>query len=58
MPKQAMGSYKLNALAFDSTAIRFDLEHHPLDINLLKYAKKRSKHVVKYAWDAIWAITA
>ena len=35
MSKQAMGSWKLNALPFDSTVIRFDcLEHHPLDINL------------------------
>ena len=29
MPKQAMGSEKLNALPFDSTVIHFDLEHHP-----------------------------
>ena len=34
MPKQAIGSLKLNSLLFDSTVIRFDLEHHPLDINL------------------------
>ena len=34
MPKQAMGSKKLTALTFDSTVIRFDLEHHLLDINL------------------------
>ena len=38
MPKQAMGSYKLNALPFDSTNIRFDLAHHPLDINIWKFA--------------------
>ena len=38
MPKQAMGSKKLNALPFDSTDIRFDLEQHPLDINLWKFA--------------------
>ena len=34
MPKQAMGSEKLNALPFDSTFIRFNLEDYPLDINL------------------------
>ena len=34
MPKQAMGSEKLNALPFDSTVIHFDLEHHPLDTNI------------------------
>ena len=34
MPKQSMGSQKLNALPFDSTVIRIDLEDHPLDINL------------------------
>ena len=28
-----MGSWKLSVLPFDSTVIRFDLEHHPLDIN-------------------------
>ena len=33
-----MGSEKLNALPFDSTVIRFDLEDHLLDINLLKFA--------------------
>ena len=40
MPKQAMDSEieKLNALPFDSTVIRFDLEHHPLVINLRKFA--------------------
>ena len=36
MPKKAMGSEKLNVLTFDSTVISFDLDHHPLDINLLK----------------------
>ena len=34
MPKQAMDSQKLNKLPFDSAVIRFDLEHHPFDINL------------------------
>ena len=34
MPKQAMGSEKLNGLLFDSTVIRFDFEDHLLDINL------------------------
>ena len=34
MPKHVMGSEKFNALPFDSIVIRFDLEHHPLDINL------------------------
>ena len=29
-----MGSMKLIVLPFDSNAIRFDLEHHTLDINL------------------------
>ena len=33
-----MGSEKLNTLPFDSTVIRFDLEQHPLDINLKKFA--------------------
>ena len=39
MPKQAMGSWKMNALPFDSTVIRFHLEHHPLDINLFMGAQ-------------------
>ena len=34
MPKPAIGSEMLNVLPFDSTVIRFDLEHHLLDINL------------------------
>ena len=53
-----MGSEKLNVLLFDITVIGFDLEHHPLDINLSKFAYKRIKHVVNYAWNAIWAIIA
>ena len=34
MPKQEMGSEKLNALPFDSIVFRFDFEDHLLDINL------------------------
>ena len=34
MPKQAMGSEKLNTLSFDSTVTRFDFKDYPLDINL------------------------
>ena len=35
MPKHRRWVFKkLKALPFDSTTIRFDLEHHPLDINL------------------------
>ena len=32
--KQKMGSEKLNVLPFNITVNGFDLEHHPLDINL------------------------
>ena len=40
MPKQAMGSKKLNVLPFDSTIIRFDLEHH-----LLLFVKIDPRHM-------------
>ena len=36
MPKQAMGSEKLNDLPFDSTVICFDLEHHLVDIERVR----------------------